>query len=213
MNSVVPPPERRTQAQRKHETTSALASAALELIGEHGMSGFTVGSVGAKAGISSGLLLYHFGSKAGLINHLIDRAIDNRRGLVASVKSTGIEGICEMLDSLPERINRNAAEARGHSVLLIECGLSSDPEIRQRVAEYNRTMRELFSTFFRQEMEKPGIAQDINPERMASTYLAAIRGTTLQWIIEGDEFDLEGTLQTLKDLLKRKFETAARAAE
>ena len=60
-------------ARNSTDTKEKLLDAFDTLLDEHGTSGATLDAVAAKAGVSKGGLLYHFGSKAELIRGSLDR--------------------------------------------------------------------------------------------------------------------------------------------
>ncbi len=65
-------------ARKSTGTKEKLLDAFESLLDEHGTAGATLDAVAAKAGVSKGGLLYHFRSKAELVNGCLDRL----RGLV-----------------------------------------------------------------------------------------------------------------------------------
>lgn len=54
---------RRTQAERREETRSALVRAARGLFAQRGFAGVTIGEVVARAGMTKGALYHHFADK------------------------------------------------------------------------------------------------------------------------------------------------------
>lgn len=60
-------------ARNPTATKEKLLDAFDELLDEHGTAGATLDAVAAKAGVSKGGLLYHFGSKAALIDGSLER--------------------------------------------------------------------------------------------------------------------------------------------
>lgn len=201
MNTEVGPTERRTQAQRSHEATISLAQAAVEIIAEKGMRGLTLSTVSERAGVSRGLPIYHFGSKAGLINHVLDSAMALRRKLIATGGLKGIDALGEMLDTLPGRVLSDPVRAKGQFILLAEGGLSPEPEIRQRIADYNRTTRDFYTAIFAEELKGKKQSAALDPELLAANYLGGIRGIISQWVLDPENFDLKGAMHTMKHML------------
>ncbi|MGO3063783.1 MAG: TetR/AcrR family transcriptional regulator [Brevibacterium aurantiacum] len=78
-----------SMARNSTDTKEKLLDAFDSLLDEHGTSGATLDAVAAKAGVSKGGLLYHYGSKAELIKgslERLDRLVDED---VASMKAAG----------------------------------------------------------------------------------------------------------------------------
>src|SRR5699024_10300679 len=76
-------------ARTPTETKEKLLDAFYALLDERGTAGATLDAVAAKAGVSKGGLLYHFGSKAELVNGSLERLGRLVDDDVASMKAAG----------------------------------------------------------------------------------------------------------------------------
>ena len=57
---------------RSHDTRQAVIDAATSLFSQHGFRGASVREICARAGASANAITYHFGTKEGLYNHILD---------------------------------------------------------------------------------------------------------------------------------------------
>lgn len=92
MRSWIPVPE---------TTSGRLVVAALELFGAHGYAPVGVASIASHAGVTTGSLYHHFGSKAG-IYHLVrtdveQRVVDRLEGAAATTAVGGISALAPVL--------------------------------------------------------------------------------------------------------------------
>lgn len=75
-------------------TSARIRNAALEEFAEKGVSGTTLRGVAAAAGVSTGLVQHHFGTKAGLKQsveqHVVDVALETFGGLVGDTSDADI---------------------------------------------------------------------------------------------------------------------------
>jgi len=71
-SEAVAPPQRRTQAQRRTATRSALLQATVDCLTERGYSGTTTLEIERRAGVSRGARIHHFPSKAELLAAAVD---------------------------------------------------------------------------------------------------------------------------------------------
>lgn len=78
-----------SMARNPTDTKEKLLDSFDTLLDEHGASGATLDAVAAKAGMSKGGLLYHFGSKAELIKGSLERLSQLVEEDVESMKSAG----------------------------------------------------------------------------------------------------------------------------
>ena len=77
-------PRRRTQTERRKASEGTLLDAAAVVIGERGIEGASLASIGERAGTSRGLPTHHFGTKDALVGRLARRAQD---GVAAATRS------------------------------------------------------------------------------------------------------------------------------
>src|SRR6201989_3273809 len=87
--------------QKSEDAMEALRVATLEIIAEEGIKGLTLGAVGARAGVSRGLPNYHFGTKSGLIRHVVEQMMAQRlERYRARPDLTGLKAIYSNLDQV-----------------------------------------------------------------------------------------------------------------
>src|SRR5262245_4162736 len=84
---------RRTQAERRAETTEALLDATIEAIAELGYHGATTAEICARAGVTHGALFHHFDTRVDLVlaalARLTERRIANYVEFAAQVHAAG----------------------------------------------------------------------------------------------------------------------------
>jgi AcrR family transcriptional regulator len=202
MNRPASRDERRSFAQRTEEATAAMRSAALELIAVQGLKGLTLGAVGAKAGVSRGLPNYHFGTKAALVLDVLDDMLARRLARYgARDELRGLDAILANLDSIVGLFREGATEQRGFAIMMSEGLVDADPEIRARIADYNRAVRALIADRFREAQGVGPSDPGLDAETLASLYVASLKGITLQWVAEGDLAAMDRSVRGLRALL------------
>jgi AcrR family transcriptional regulator len=92
------PITRRSQAERRAATVSALLDATLQSLVEVGIAATTTRGVAQRAGVSQGAQQHHFPTKALLVDATIIRLMEQ---FVAELRAASIEG-----DTEPERLRR-----------------------------------------------------------------------------------------------------------
>jgi AcrR family transcriptional regulator len=89
MSSPASAPPRRTQAERRARTRTALLAAAIETLVDAGYAGMTTRAVAERAGLSIGALQHHFKSKSDLVAAAMEHLIaELARELVAQAPTT-----------------------------------------------------------------------------------------------------------------------------
>ena len=109
-------------------TRSAILTAALTLLREQGLPGFSIEGVAARADVAKGLVLYHYGSRAKLLERCAE-AVNRERGdrLTGAPKGkTGVGGV----DALWEELIRQHEDGTARAWLSLAAGgsfASGDP--------------------------------------------------------------------------------------
>src|ERR1700682_6556937 len=68
---MTPAPPRRTQAERRDATRTALLDAAMDCLVEKGYANTTTRRIAERAGVTPGALQHHFASKAELLSEAV----------------------------------------------------------------------------------------------------------------------------------------------
>ncbi|MFI5689559.1 TetR/AcrR family transcriptional regulator [Streptomyces sp. NPDC051636] len=100
-----------------------LIDAALGILAEEGFRGLTVKKVGDRAGVSRGMVNYHFESKAGLveavINDIREVFVDRLRALPGYHRMTGLEAVLAKLEQYFSRLAEPGPSVRARALLVL----------------------------------------------------------------------------------------------
>lgn len=197
---------RRTQAERREEAERLILVAAVRMVAEKGLDGFTLADAGEAAGYSRGLPAHYFGSKADLLAAIADhirqwffaglhgRIDRNRRGL-----ANLIAGIDFYFDAC--RTDRTMLLAL-HTVL---AGALHKPALADAVARLNRDSAADIEAAIRAGIAAGEIRRGIDAGAWSVLILANVRGIVAQWLIDPDHVDLPSLRAALVGSLKRGF--------
>jgi AcrR family transcriptional regulator len=151
---------RRTQAERRAETSARLLQAARETFAERGYNGASLDLVSERAGCTKGALYDHFGSKEGLLLALLDEQYARR---LEQARATG-----RGAPSTKMPFDREFA------LLFLEfvCAAARDPKIRRRLAARLRTLR-------------AQTAELVGDDRLAAVLGAIANGASIEALLFG----------------------------
>lgn len=155
MSSPIPEPsatagETATTETRQPSTASLIVERAAELFANKGFSGTSIREIAEAAGVTKPTLYYYFGSKEGLIRHIIGGVM---AGLAESMASH-IDGARSLRESLVDIARGQLEYADSHpaSVALV-CRLSHEPpgepwacDLRRMQQQGMCVLRECFVT-------------------------------------------------------------------
>lgn len=178
--------ERRTQAERRETTRTALLDAAIECLVEEGYASTTTRRIAERAGVSPGALQHHFSSKG----ELLGETVGHIRAKIVSEMFTFAQGLSTR--SIRRRheqlLDRMWGIYRGPlfvALLELAIGARTDPELRTHVVGAHDEMARLNKTgaaiMYPEFADRPELAQ------LIATGQATMRGLALPGL--SGEFD------------------------
>lgn len=200
--------QRRTQAERREEAERSILDAAVRLVAEKGLDGFTLADAGEAAGYSRGLPAHYFGSKPDLLAaaaryirewffaRLEARVGGHRRGL-----ANLISGIDVYFDAC--RDDRTMLRAL-HTVL---SGALHNPAIADTVVKLNRDAVKSVEVALRAGIANGEIRRSIDVDAWSVLILSSMRGVVTQCLIDPDPLDVSSLRNTFVTALKRNLTT------
>jgi AcrR family transcriptional regulator len=191
--------ERRTQAQRREQTESALLAAAAELVVEQGVRSLTLAGVGSRAGYSRGIVSHHYGSKQALIGAL---ARASQVGFVPGVgHPPGLERLVFLVHGYVTTLAHAGPLSRAFLLLWAEAATSSE------LAEVFRERDEAFRADLRDDVRtgigSGDIRHDVDPAATAVAIVGQLRGIGLQRMLSGPAVDTDVLAGQVADQWRR----------
>ncbi len=177
------PGSRATESQRRQQ----IRAAAYELAADSGLRAITIRDVADRAGLSSGLVLFHFGSKESLVLDVLACVLETTTALqigpdIASIRSPGER----LLALLRQEMARLAGEPR-RTRLFFEFWSAGlwDPAIGLRM----KTELDRYRSAFRPMAEdvlatQPSAFPGVTADGLAAVIVSFIKGCSVQSLIE-----------------------------
>lgn len=182
----------------------AIVEAARACIAEDGLSGATFERIAARAGVSHGLVHYHFRSKDTLLLAVCRETCRDQTAALAEALS-GSHDRAGGADRLRELLMQFLAAPAGFRLLSELWTLAArDPAIRTEVGRLYADQRSALADAIRTAASEGRTALRAEPEAIATTILAVADGLVLQAHLEPDhpiEPALEASLQAAAWLL------------
>jgi AcrR family transcriptional regulator len=181
-----------TQAQRREAAMAKIIDATIALIGEQGLSGFTVSDIGKRAGLSRGTSGYHFKSSKALIQAAAASLLQDDAG-------PGDHGLGPMLGWIEAQLARAVArDPRLLATLQIALGPGAAEVKTLREAYWQREIERL-----RKHLATAKVSPDLDPTKTASAVLGMLHGEQLRILATGQP-------SALVDVLKRALAPSSR---
>lgn len=158
---------------------------ATRMLARNGSRGTTLGEIAAQAGVSQAAVVYHFGTKEGLLNAVLDnrdRFEDTqlwRNGPDPGLDVFGI--VADIVRSWADQ-----PEIVGLLAVLLAENVGDDGPLRPRLrSNYQLTVERIADTLGKAQ-ERGEMRADVNPRLKATEMLAFLSGLELAWIVSPD---------------------------
>jgi TetR/AcrR family transcriptional repressor of bet genes len=197
------PGRREPQEARREQLLNAAYAVALR----SGIGGVTLRAVAEEAGVSHGLLVFHFERKDEVIGALLDRVLATTAMMQMSEGETRLPRSPDRVGALLRReLERVARDPQGMRVFFEYWALGvREPAIREKIAEALERYRAAFR-WLAEEMLTSGPSSssgDMTPEALAAIAVSLINGCAVQMMIDPQRFDTRAYLVAVESLLGR----------
>ena len=191
----------RARQERGVRTEEAILQATLKLLATRGIHGMSLDLLAEEVGIAKSSILWHFGSKEELLLRVAERVLEEvARGPVKAMLA--LPTLAERADAawrfFGETLRERSELRRLVLWLIFEC-VEERPEMRTRLRQLYRSIREMFEAGLREVV--PDAAQR---RRLAIITVATFDGIFLQWLLEPDVIDVESLHRELRVLNEPK---------
>ena len=161
----------------------------------------TLATVGERAGYSRSLATARFGSKAKLLEALVDEIVVRWDVETVQPELQGLEGLDALRVLLTAIKNSYEEHPRSLGVLyaLIFEAVGPVPELRERFVALNRNLRSRIADYIQRGMKDGSIVGDIDAGEQAAIIVAQLRGVGYLWRLDPDCIDSGAVLSLFID--------------
>ena len=183
------------ESERGAATREHILATATAMFGEAGYRGASLRDIAARCGLTHPGLLYHFPTKAGLLEAVLQRR-DHEDSLA---NEQGNRGLAAM-ESLVRTARKNSG-TRGlvelFATLSAEAAAPDHPAHDYFVARYDRVVAQIAKHFT--ELREEGLLREgVDPLNAGRQWVALMDGLQIQWLLN-DSVDMAGVLQAHLD--------------
>jgi AcrR family transcriptional regulator len=158
-----------------------------DAVGEYGIPGATFERVADRAGVSRGLLHYHFGSKERLLIEVLRRDVELRIAALDRALAPAAT-VDEVIAVLVERLEDLVSTHPGLFALIIELFIAGrhNEEIRRELAAHHQRTREHLAELMRQKEREGVLSMRFQPDAVVSQMMAVGDGVAIQMLTDPD---------------------------
>ncbi|MEU1984508.1 TetR/AcrR family transcriptional regulator [Nocardia sp. NPDC019395] len=183
---------------RSERSTRLLLRAAGELVAEGGYQSMTLATVGDRAGYSRSLATARFGSKAKLLEALVEEIVVRWDVEKVEPELHGLSGLDALRVMLTEIRNSYEKSPKSLEILyaLIFEAVGPVPELRDRFVEFHQGQRSRIAAYIRRGVDDGSVVADIDPDQQAAAIVAQLRGVGYLWKLAPSDIDSGAVLTT-----------------
>lgn len=200
---------------RSIKSTRALIRAAGDLVAEGGYQSMTLASVGERAGYSRSLATARFGSKAKLLEALVDEIVVRWNLEKLEPEVSGLGGLDTLRVFLSEIRDSYEKNPRSLTILyaLVFEALGPAPDLRDRFVTFHQILRLRIASTIRKGLEDGSIRPGIDPDQQAALIAAQLRGVGYLWQLDPESIDPASVLTLFIDQWLRTLTSDPAALE
>jgi AcrR family transcriptional regulator len=184
------------EARRKQ-----IVDTAIDTIASKGLAGASLAEIAREAGISKGVISYHFEGKGELVDEILSRLLREPAEFI----KRAVDAAGRPLDKLRAYVAANfefMKSHRNHYVALVglwESKSASQQSNRFKADAYEPSRRYL--TRILDEGSRSGELRALPHETLASVIQAAIDGVMLQWVFDEAAVDLDACREEILEMI------------
>jgi AcrR family transcriptional regulator len=192
-----PRPRRRTQEERRAESSHRLLAAAVELMAEKGFERTTAMEIGERAGYSRSMVRARYGSKEALLESLVREEFEPLMTAPQVEGQTGLERALAMLEHPGVSAEREPAMLRAFFMLVFEAPGPVN-HLAPWLAGFIRSYEAEVAAVLRRGRKDGSVGPHVDPEIEARQFIAYGLGIAFRWVLDPTR-DFVGEMREWKE--------------
>lgn len=197
--------QKRRPTSRGAETRAGVIEAAVDCICKEGFAATTMHGITARAGVTWGVMQYHFGDRGGLLSAVLDAGYEH---LTVRLQEIDIQG-----DNLHERVQglvdagwkifgAPIARACFEIILATRSEMTPRSASRDRLLEIAKELNESSDRLLAQTLR-----QKQPPKKAQRVFISALRGFAFEYMQYPSNYDYKREREALTDVLTGYLQT------
>jgi AcrR family transcriptional regulator len=184
---------RRSQEERRAESSRRLLEAAIALFAERGYDATSAGAIAERAGYSRSLVNVRYGSKEGLLETILSTELEDRLLPAADASANGLDRLLAPVDGVLVLLDEDPRLLRAFFVVLFEA-VGPVPALGSRVRAWLTRLEQATRRALEDGQRDGSVRSDADADAVIEEFAHLSVGLVYRWVLEGDEFDLAGAL-------------------
>lgn len=179
-----------------------IVDATVRVMAARGWNETSIDEITREAGISRGLVSYHFKDKNALLGGVLERC----REIFGEQVATAMASSEDPMEQMENASRAAILMARDHPLpyevfLHFSASARAEPNLGEQIRDMYRGFRAVTANGIRWGQARGYYRIGMDPDAAAAKHLGAIIGIAMQWILDPGSFDLEAAGQLTLDML------------
>jgi AcrR family transcriptional regulator len=184
------------------ERRRQIIDATVRVMGLKGWQEASIDEISKAAGVSRGLVSYHFGDKAALLAGVLERCREVFVDTVATSIGPALDPVYRLRLVTRTAILMARNESLTYDVFLhFTASARSDPALGERLRDLYRDFRRATADVIRDGQRNGVFRLDVDPDAASAHHIGTIIGIGFQWLLDPDGFDLDLAARNAEDAL------------
>ncbi len=179
-----------------------IIDATVRVMASRGWNETSIDEITREAGVSRGLVSYHFKDKNELLSGVLERSREIFNDAVAAAVTASSDPVEQMRLATRAAIFQAREDPVAFEVFLnFSANGVVDPALHAQVQALYQSFRDVTATAIRRGQERGYYRRELDPETAAARHQGTIIGIALQWLLAPGAFDLEGAADSAIEML------------
>lgn len=171
-----------------------ILEAAFEVFASRGYTNGSLREIAERVGITQAGILFHFASKTGLLQAVLDMRDERSKARFDTTTQPGIDQLRAFLDLVRHNVSEPGI-VELYSVLTAEASSEDHPAHTYFRGRYSWILSQAQSSFLTLR-DEGALRSGVEPGHAARTMVALVDGLQMQWLYDRDSVDMVADLRT-----------------
>lgn len=178
-----------------------IIDATIAVMARKGWNDTSIDEITREAGVSRGLVSYHFRDKSELLSGVLARCQESFDQAVANGAAQGRDVLERLRIIIRLAIEQVRSDPVNYEVFLhFSASARSDPELRDQITNLWSGYRAATASAIRYGQLKGLVRQDVDPDATAAMEIGTLIGLALQWLLDPDAYPLDEAARETEEM-------------
>lgn len=188
-----------------------IVDAAIRVMARKGWNETSIDEITREAGVSRGLVSYHFKDKAELLSGVLARCQEASNASIARSVEVSSDPVEQLRSAVRTALQLTREDPAIYEIFLhfVASG-RSDPYLAEQIRELYRGFRKVTAAAIRNGQATGDFRCDVDPAAAAARHIGSLTGFAIQWLLDPGSFDFEAAAAQTEEMLVSFLTTGTR---